>query len=351
MAAHRYWRINIPAVQSTGYAALAEVQFRTTAGVPLLFSGGTASASSFDSAPYVASMAADNNTATFWASGNPVPQWWGYDYGAGNALAIVEITILPRSDYPTQGPASFTPQWSDDGTNWTSMAQLTGGPWDAGVVQTFAVSAAPPAFSVWSASDAAATGMTLTNGGLTVTSNPVGGVWGTVRTTVSHATGKVYIEFLCGSPPSDDRLFFGLASSGFSSADYLGDSNYSGGIYPANANYNIDGFTQNYEISVDISPNDVFALAVDFAVGSVWIAQNGVWLNSSNPAIGLLPILSFTPATVGALFAGLSFYAADNAWTLQPTVALQKYAPPAGFSAWDPPVVVSSAQARALVLA
>jgi len=140
---HRYWRINIAAVQSTGYASLAEVQFRTTAGVPLLFSGGTASASSFDSAPYVASMATDNDPATFWASANMAPQWWAYDYGASNALSIVEITIQVRPDVNyVQGPTSFTPQWSDDGVNWTSMAQLNPTPWAASQIQTFPVTPA-----------------------------------------------------------------------------------------------------------------------------------------------------------------------------------------------------------------
>ena len=46
-------------------------------------------------------------------------------------------------------------------------------------------------------------------------------------------------------------------------------------------------------------------------------------------------MVSFVPATVGALFAGLSLYDSVDSWTLQATAASQKYAPPSGFVAWD----------------
>jgi hypothetical protein len=34
----------------------------------------------------------------------------------------------------------------------------------------------------------------------------------------------------------------------------------------------------------------------------------------------------------------MSYYAANNVWTIQATAASQKYAPPTGFEAWDPPM-------------
>ena len=75
---------------------------------------------------------------------------------------------------------------------------------------------------------------------------------------------------------------------------------------------------------------------------------SGVWQNGSNPATGSLPIVSFVPATVGALFAGMSFVGTNcGVWTLQSTAASQKYAPPSGFSAWDSAAPTNSPQALA----
>ena len=78
MAAHRYWRIS-PTASAGGAYSFSEIQFRITAGVSLVFSGGTASAAdTFGGAPgtYDASKAADSNTATLYSSNNKTaPQW------------------------------------------------------------------------------------------------------------------------------------------------------------------------------------------------------------------------------------------------------------------------------------
>ena len=51
--------------------------------------------------------------------------------------------------------------------------------------------------SVWSASDAAANAMTLSNGGLTVTNPTSATGWQSIRGSVSQTSGKLYVEFLC----------------------------------------------------------------------------------------------------------------------------------------------------------
>ena len=188
------------------------------------------------------------------------------------------------------------------------------------------------ATSVWSASDAAANGMTLSNGGLTVT-----GLAGnkSIRNSISKTTGKLYVEFLVNVASGGSEVF-GLGSTGFNVGSYLGSSVYSGGTQPGtNSNYVSSGFVSNYNPgSVAPLANDVFALAVDFGSGNVWTARNNVWSNSSNPATGSLPIMTFTPSTVGALFAALGSNISSGTYTLQSTPASQKYAPPSGFSAW-----------------
>ena len=138
---HRYWRLNMTATPGSLYS-IAEIQFRTTAGVPLLFSGGTASASTTYSNDFVnwgPQLAADNNAGSEWSSGDNSPTTWAYDYGAGNAKAIVEIALQARNDAPNLMPTVFTPQWSDDGANWTSMAQITTAAWTVGQIQIFPV--------------------------------------------------------------------------------------------------------------------------------------------------------------------------------------------------------------------
>ena len=171
--------------------------------------------------------------------------------------------------------------------------------WDGGV--------APPPTSVWSASDAAATSMVLSNGGLTVVSGPNNANWQTIRTTVSKSSGKLYVEFLATAAMTAPYVEIGLANNTFSSNQGLGSAIYSGALGFDGSNLVSAGFTSNYNITQqNANANDVWAMAVDFTAGTVWFSKNNVWVNSSNPATASLPMLSFVPATVGALFAGMS---------------------------------------------
>jgi hypothetical protein len=201
----------------------------------------------------------------------------------------------------------------------------------------FGGSVAPPVTSVWSAADAAANGMTLSNGGLYVTQGSTANT--SIRGTVSHTSGKVYVEFYAVNTivgVGNERL--GFASAGFNAGGQIGQSNYSGGYgYGALADVRIGsaGFTTNYTTTQFPHLNDVWAFAVDFSTGNMWLAINNVWINSSDPVAGTLPYITFLPATVGALFPALTMQGANEGpWALQPTAASQKYAPPSGFSAW-----------------
>ena len=193
----------------------------------------------------------------------------------------------------------------------------------------------PVVTSVWSASDASVNGMTLTNGGLTVTSPAGVGANLSIRGTIGHTSGKLYVEFSTSEAVSGN-VEFGFASAGFIPAGRLGDSNYSGGN-TANGNLIVStGFAGSWAMSFTSAVNDVFSLAIDFTAGLIWIGQNGVW-HGSDPTTGINHAISFTPAIVGALFPGLSVapYAGTvGVWTLQATAASLKYAPPSGFTAW-----------------
>ena len=193
------------------------------------------------------------------------------------------------------------------------------------------------AASVWSASDASTNSMTLSNGGLTVATTTAPG-WRSIRNTTSKAAGKVYVEFLVVASASNGNQGVGLGSAGVNIGSYLGASPYSLGIINGFTAASA-GFTANVAAaSLTYAVNDVWALAVDFTAGFVWLAKNNVWV-VGNPAAGSSAFASFAPATVGPLFAGLLFNSATEKWTLQSTAASQKYAPPSGFGAWDADVV------------
>jgi hypothetical protein len=188
------------------------------------------------------------------------------------------------------------------------------------------------ATSVWSAADATASGMTLSNGGLTATGPGVVG-YNSIRGTISKTSGKLYVEFLAVAAGGNGVSSNGVANSTINLGVLLGQSNYSAGA--GWSTLGSAGFTVNYALGTWAGTGAVVGMAIDFAAGKMWIAFDNVWFNGSNPGVGSLPIFSFVPATVGALFPALTMYNAGEIWTLQPTPASQKYAPPGGFQAWD----------------
>ena len=209
-------------------------------------------------------------------------------------------------------------------------------------LQTY-MSAISQATSVWSAADATANGMTLSNGGLTVT-NPAAATYATVRGTISRTSGKYYVEFLASigtTVASSDDVMFGLADASFvpASGNYLGHVTYSagwdneGGSMFVSSGFNgIIGLTPVRPIPA----NDVFAIAVDLTAGQIWLAHNNVWSGGGNPATGANPSGSIVSPALGlALFPGFTVQGVNGGtWTLQPTAASQTYAPPAGFTPW-----------------
>lgn len=128
MAAHRYWRLNITALNGRVYAGCGEMEMLTAAGGSDVCSGGTPIASSeFWGA---ATNAFDNNpTGSFWASSNAaLPEYIGYDFGAGNDKDIVGFTYQPRNDSfaNSDAPNAGDFQYSDDGSSWTTLFSISG---------------------------------------------------------------------------------------------------------------------------------------------------------------------------------------------------------------------------------
>ena len=191
--------------------------------------------------------------------------------------------------------------------------------------------------------------MTLSNGGLTVVAANAG--YQSIRGTISRSAGKYYVEFKT-SAATVNNMLWGLATSSFVISNYLGTSDVSIGFCingvgafgsPAS------GFSMNNIVTSAAAVNDVWAIAVDLTAGKIWVAQNNVWF-TGNPAIGTNSMVDIISSALGqAYFPALSLQNGTNTgvWTLQSTAASQKYAPPAGFSAWDSAAPTNSPQALA----
>ena len=135
---HSWWRVKILTVQnSTNFAGIGELQFRTSAGAVSIPSGGTAFSSSDNGASFDAAKAFDNDTATYWssASGSNIDSHVGYNFPT--ARTVVEVYLVASSS-PEYTPTSFTVQYSDDGVTWTDAWTSWANAWTALEGRTFA---------------------------------------------------------------------------------------------------------------------------------------------------------------------------------------------------------------------
>ena len=80
--------------------------------------GGTPSAMTYFEGNE-ASKACDDNPNTSW-KGNPVPQWWMYDFG-GNPKIITGYSLYSYG----YGPTGWSFQGSDDNSNWITLDSQT----------------------------------------------------------------------------------------------------------------------------------------------------------------------------------------------------------------------------------
>lgn len=119
--AHRYWRLNMLFSWQGNYQALAEVQLRAGAGGADLTAPGGALTTTDQQANAYKSI--DDNAGTYWESSATIPQFWRYDFGAGNAQAVREVTMqAPHVSVPTELPRRFAVEYSDDDATWVQVA-------------------------------------------------------------------------------------------------------------------------------------------------------------------------------------------------------------------------------------
>lgn len=116
---HRYWRLRLEEAWGNP-VALSEIQFRPTPGTNMPYTG-VGFGSSLYSSDFSVAKAFDGNNATDWAAAsNTAGEYIGYDFGAGNEVAVEEILYRARNDYPTQTMKIASVQWSDNNADWTT---------------------------------------------------------------------------------------------------------------------------------------------------------------------------------------------------------------------------------------
>lgn len=126
------------------------------------------------------------------------------------------------------------------------------------------------------------------------------------RAAQSFSSGKKFIEFKLKETTSTGsaQVGFGFADAGFDVANYyLGEAptsfmywlNNAANPFVSGSGLVNAGNAANPNVYVGADrPDDVYAYAIDFDAGKVWISKAGVWL-CGDPAAGTAPFLTFTP--------------------------------------------------------
>lgn len=125
VGAHTGWRIRSISNPDASYVGIQEVEFNEVVGAK---TSGTAIASSEYSASYGAQKAFDNvdNINSYWSTvnGGTTNAYVGYIEPTAYAVTSFALTA-PASAFVAYMPTEFALEFSDDGTNWTTVQTYT----------------------------------------------------------------------------------------------------------------------------------------------------------------------------------------------------------------------------------
>lgn len=127
--AHPFWLVRIVRSLSGSNITLGELQFRTTAGVSLVPSGGTPIASVEQGGLNKANLF-DGNATTGWAANGAAQATIGYAYAA--PLAAVEVAMTSWTGDASHSPQEIIVFGSDDGVTMYQYLRQTGISWTGG---------------------------------------------------------------------------------------------------------------------------------------------------------------------------------------------------------------------------
>lgn len=188
-----------------------------------------------------------------------------------------------------------------------------------------------PSSITWSATEIAATSaprpFQLTTDPLTIVITP----GRTIKVDTGYTTGKYYAEMHCPaastgieSEGSRSPGRFGMVRAGFPRDSYLGAGPSNVGLgYSPNGSLNGNAYGDPYEFS------DIVGIMMNLDDGELSFSVNGV-----DQGVGF----SFTPGDEWSLACGNSSGSSQQGMIvhLKATAATVSYAPPAGYSFYDP---------------
>lgn len=135
MAAHRYWRLYVTAVQAGYYVGLSEIELFDATYADVTSSAMAITTSTSLGAGYVGSNAFNDTASDQWISSGltapsaGTPEWIQIDLGAGNAKDVIAMSLRGRYDgqswVPEQCPKTFKLKYSDDGSAWSDLISVT----------------------------------------------------------------------------------------------------------------------------------------------------------------------------------------------------------------------------------
>ncbi len=170
----------------------------------------------------------------------------------------------------------------------------------------------------------------LSNGNLTATALG-SGAFTDVRATVGHATtGKYYFEVKIDAIISNcPAIGIELNSISLNRTTFY----YVTGSWGIVKNSQVMGNGASINSYITLAVNDVIGIAVDFATGKFWVAQNNVWIRSGNPSAGTNASFSNVTGTMYPVILN-QFSGTGSAGTARFASAQWTYTPPTGFGEW-----------------
>ncbi len=157
----------------------------------------------------------------------------------------------------------------------------------------------PPTPYTWNPADVG-TGITLTDGDLTVTGTDPTVAWRNARSFKSSISGLRYFECLCVTKPANGYMNIGVGFSDTSLVHPVGDGTTGWSWQALSPGYRWHGgvFTN---IGVNFTDGDVLGVAVDFDTGVMQYRKNGSLIDAPfafTPSVALYPMVGVVTSGV-----------------------------------------------------
>ena len=212
----------------------------------------------------------------------------------------------------------------EDLTNFPALVTLSGTNYDD-LFEELLISGSI-SYATWNISDKTAD-VALSGGDLIATFSTTG--YGGVRSTISKTTGKWYFEFV---RTGTIEAGWGISKAAAPFTWYVGYDTNGWGYYVGGGSngrkVHANSFT---EIGTYFATTDTISIAFDADAGKFWIAKNGTWLASGDPANGTNPLFTHTDIS-GGVFAHVAAYY-DSTFTANFGASEFSYSVPSGFNA------------------